>query len=227
MRHKILLLSAVLSLLVSVIMIPSCAKSTTTTTQSTSGEVEAPTFQGTTLTPISQQRNNALKGTQDIDEVTYKLIVTGLVKKPLTLSYANLLALPQISKLVELHCVEEWSFTAKWTGPSLSDILDASGVQSDATIVIFHTTDVPSGYSSLDISYIRQNNIIIALKLNDVTLPHDRGFPFQVVAEGKYGYKWAKWVTGIEVSNKTEFRGYWESNGYNNDATVGGPAYGP
>ena len=49
-------------------------------------------------------------------------------------------------------------------------------------------------------------------------MPPYRGFPFQVVAEGKYGYKWAKWVTRIELSANTSFRGYWESQGYSNDA---------
>ena len=48
----------------------------------------------------------------------------------------------------------------------------------------------------------------------------ERGYPFQVVAEDKLGYKWAKWVTGIEVSNDADYRGYWESRGYDNDAAV-------
>ena len=83
----------------------------------------------------------------------------------------------------------------------------------------------PTGYTSLDLSYIDNNNIIIALKDNDITLPSDRGFPFQVVAMGKYGYKWAKWVTRIELSSNTNFRGYWESNGYNNNGDVNGPEF--
>jgi len=62
------------------------------------------------------------------------------------------------------------------------------------------------------------------LKDNDVTLPAANGFPVRVVATGKYGYKWAKWVTSIELSSNTNFLGYWESNGYNNDGDVNGPA---
>ncbi|MHB1347792.1 MAG: molybdopterin-dependent oxidoreductase [Candidatus Humimicrobiaceae bacterium] len=53
---------------------------------------------------------------------------------------------------------------------------------------------------------------MIALKLNDITLPQDRGFPFQVVAKDKFGYEWAKWVTRIELSSDINFRGYWEKN---------------
>jgi DMSO/TMAO reductase YedYZ molybdopterin-dependent catalytic subunit len=64
------------------------------------------------------------------------------------------------------------------------------------------------------------------LRLNDITLPEDRGFPFQVVAESKYGYKWAKWVTGIELSADTGFLGYWESAGYSNNADIRGSGFG-
>ena len=178
-------------------------------------------FQGQKLTPISGQNNNALNGTQYIDQATYKLTVDGLVDHPLTLTYSDLQSYPQISRLMDLDCVEGWQFTAKWTGPSLVDILNAAGVQPGAKILIFHTSDVPSGYSSLDISYILDNNIIIALKDNDITLTPDRGFPFQVVAMSKLGYKWAKWITRIEVTSDTSFLGYWESRGYPNAANVG------
>lgn len=192
---------------------------------SNTAEVEAVEFQGTKLTPIAEQNNNALAGTQHIDKDTYRLTVDGLVENPLTLTYNDLLSFPQISWLMDLNCVEGWNFTAKWTGPELNTIFNDARVKPDAKIVIFHTTDVPEGYSSLDLSYIRDNNIIIALKLNDITLPQERGFPFQVVAKSKYGYKWAKWVTRIELSSDTSFRGYWESYGYNNNADITGPAF--
>jgi DMSO/TMAO reductase YedYZ molybdopterin-dependent catalytic subunit len=176
------------------------------------------------LTPIKNQRNNALAGTQHIARDTYTLAVDGLVDHPLSLSYNDLLAYPQISKLMDLDCVEGWNFTAKWTGPALSAIFNDAGVQAAAKIAIFYTKDTTLGYSSLDLSYISAQNIIIALKLNDITLPDDRGFPFQVVAESKYGYKWAKWIVRIELSSNTDFRGFWESRGYNNNADVTGPA---
>jgi DMSO/TMAO reductase YedYZ molybdopterin-dependent catalytic subunit len=131
-------------------------------------------FNGTKLTPIKQQQNNALAGTQNIDRATYSLTVDGLVNHPLTLSYDDLLALPQQERLQDLDCVEGWSFTAKWTGPSLNDIFKAAGVKQGAKIVIFHTADVPSGYSSLDLSYIVDNDIILGMKDNDITLPAAR-----------------------------------------------------
>jgi DMSO/TMAO reductase YedYZ molybdopterin-dependent catalytic subunit len=182
------------------------------------GETEATEYLGVKLTPISAQRNNALAGTQVINKDTYKLTVDGLVNKTLTLTYGDLQAYPQVSKLATLPCVEGWSFIAKWTGPALASILDDAGVKPEAKILIFYTADSASGYTSLDLSYIRDKNVIIALRLNDITMPQERGFPFQVVAEGKLGYKWAKWVTRIEVSDNENFRGYWESRGYSNSA---------
>ena len=191
----------------------------------TSGEVEAIEYQGVELTPIEKQNTNALSGIQEIDRETYTLTIDGLVENPLTLTYNDLLACTQESWLMDLDCVEGWSFTAKWTGPELNSIFNDAGIKPEAKIAIFYTSDVPTGYSSLDIDYITENNIIIALKINDITLPPERGFPFQVVAKSKYGYKWAKWITRVELSSDTDFRGYWESLGYSNNAEVGGPAF--
>jgi DMSO/TMAO reductase YedYZ molybdopterin-dependent catalytic subunit len=188
-------------------------------------EVEATEFQGVKLTPISQQGNNALAGTQNINRQTYKLIVDGLVENPLTLTYEQLMAYPQESWLMTFNCVEGWNFTAKWTGPQINSILNNARVKPEAKIIIFYTTDVPEGYSSLDLSYIHDNNILLALKLNDVTLAPERGFPFQVAAKSKFGYKWAKWVVRMELSSDINFRGYWESTGYNNNADENGPAF--
>jgi DMSO/TMAO reductase YedYZ molybdopterin-dependent catalytic subunit len=56
--------------------------------------------------------------------------------------------------------------------------------------------------------------------MNDVTIPPERGFPFMLVAESKWGYKWAKWITGIELSSDTSYRGYWEDRGYSNDGDL-------
>ena len=103
---------------------PSTTAAATTTT---SGEVEATEFQGTKLTPIKDQNLNALAGTQIINQADYTLTIDGLVDHPLTLSYADLEALPQVSELATLQCVEGWEYTAEWTGPSLSSIFAEAG----------------------------------------------------------------------------------------------------
>ena len=205
---------------------------TTTTTTYTYTETtplplagEATEFMGHKLTPISAQLNNAIKGTEYINQDIYHLTVDGLVDHPLSLSYTDLQAYPQIDQVMDLDCVEGWSFTAKWSGPSLNAIFADAGVQSGALIAIFYSVDVPLGFTSLDLKYITDNNIILGMKDNDIVLPPERGFPFQVVAMNKFGYKWAKWVTRIELSSDTNFRGFWETNGYNNNADINGPAF--
>ncbi|WP_445475935.1 molybdopterin-dependent oxidoreductase [Methanococcoides methylutens] len=186
-------------------------------------EVETLEYQGVELTPISEQRNNAIKGTQRINEDTYLLRIDGMVDDPQSFTYGQVTSYPNVSKVVILDCVEGWGFTAKWTGVPVKTLLDEAGVQEGATTVIFYSED---DYSTAhDLDYLVDNNIILGYKLNDVTLPQDRGFPFQLVAEGKYGYKWGKWITSIEVTDEP-YEGYWESRGYNNNADVGGPRFG-
>ena len=186
-------------------------------------ETEATEYQGIELTSINQQRNNAIRGTQFIDRDSYILEIDGLVERPAQMSYDQIISYPNVSKVVTLDCVEGWSFTAKWTGVPVETLFNETGVHENATTVIFHCAD---GYStSLDVDYLVDNDIMLAYKLNDITLPHDRGFPLQLVAEDKYGYKWAKWITRIEITDQP-YEGYWERAGYNNQADVGGPAFG-
>jgi DMSO/TMAO reductase YedYZ molybdopterin-dependent catalytic subunit len=181
-------------------------------------EIEAVEYQGTKLVPLSSQRNNAIKGTQRINKETYRLVVTGLIGPELNLTYNQILELPAYSELVYMPCVEGWGFNAKWTGFRMTDLLNFTGLNPGAKYVLFTSAD---GYTtSLPLDYLQNNNILLAYGIDDVTLPQDQGFPLQLVAKGKYGYKWAKWITKIEVTNN-DTRGYWEAIGYSNSANVG------
>ena len=117
-----------------------------------------------------------------------------------------------------LNCVTGWSVKALWEGIPLVEILDELDISEEANTLIFYS---PDGYStSLPISFIQENNIIIADKLNGVQLPPRQGFPFQLVAEQKYGYKWIRWIERIEISSNSDYEGYWESRGYSNSAEI-------
>ncbi|MEN6310695.1 MAG: molybdopterin-dependent oxidoreductase, partial [Acidobacteriota bacterium] len=72
---------------------------------------------------------------------------------------------------------------------------------------------------------VREKDILLAFRMNGLVLPVERGFPFQVVAEDKWGYKWAKWVTAIELGGDPGFKGYWEKRGYNNNGDLAGSIY--
>jgi DMSO/TMAO reductase YedYZ molybdopterin-dependent catalytic subunit len=105
-----------------------------------------------------------------------------------------------------------------WKGVKLTNLLEQAGWDRSGKVLIFRAVD---GYSSsLPLSYVEDNDILLAYQINGLPLPKARGFPFQVVAENKWGYKWVKWVDSIEVSDDVDFKGYWESRGYENDATL-------
>ena len=183
-------------------------------------KIEVREYEGRDLSSVEDFRENSIKGPQQVDEDTYRLRVGGLVETPLELGYEQVLAEnPAYTKVVTLNCVEGWSVDILWEGVRVADLLDSAGADSSARVVIFRSVD---GYStSLPVEFVRERDILLAYKMNGVVLPPERGFPFQVVAEDKWGYKWAKWVEEIEVSDDTSFEGYWEQRGYSNDGDLG------
>jgi DMSO/TMAO reductase YedYZ molybdopterin-dependent catalytic subunit len=178
--------------------------------------VEVTEYQGQRLGSINDFRENSIKGPQYIDKENYTLVLGGLVDQEKTYTYDEVLDHEKYEKVVTLNCVEGWSVTILWEGVLLKDLLGEAGIDPEANTVIFYAYD---GYSSsLPLDYITNNNILLAYKMNGVTLPPERGFPFQLVAESKLGYKWVKWITRIELSNDENYTGYWESRGYSNEA---------
>ena len=176
-------------------------------------------YQGQNLSSISDVKENAIAGTQYINKSTYRLTVTGLVNKTLEYTYDDVVISHQkYQKVITLYCVEGWSAKILWEGILLRDLIQEAGNLSTAKIVIFTASD---GYTtSLPLDYFFTNDILLAYKMNGLVIPPERGFPFQLVAESKYGYKWIKWITKIELSDNTNYQGYWESRGSPNNASV-------
>lgn len=176
-------------------------------------------YQGKDLSSISEFRENSIKGPQQVDRDSYRLKIGGLVDTEKSLTYEEVLTQNvAYKKVVTLNCVEGWSVDILWEGVKVADLLDSAGADPDARVIIFRSVD---GYStSLPASYIRDNDLLLAYKMNDVELPPERGFPFQLVAQDKWGYKWAKWIEEIEVSDDTSFKGYWEQRGYSNEGDL-------
>ena len=181
--------------------------------------IEIKEYEGTDLSSIVDFRENSIKGPQYVDMGNYRLKVSGLVENPASFTFNETINNYQnYKKVVTLHCVEGWSVTILWEGVLLRDLIQEVGVSPNATTVVFHAYD---GYTtSLPIDYIMDEEIILAYKMNGVPLPPERGYPFQLVAESKWGYKWIKWVTEIEISDDTDYKGYWERRGYSNDADL-------
>jgi len=176
-------------------------------------------YQGVELSPINAVYENTVAGLQYINQTTYQLKITGLVEKTLNYSYNQVITNhPTIPKVATIFCVEGWSATLLWEGISVNNLLMEAGINPQTTVIIFHASD---GYTTaLPLDYIVQNNIIIAYRINNVTLTAEKGWPFMLVGQNEYGYKWIKWLTEIEASNDSDYLGYWESRGYPNDATI-------
>lgn len=181
--------------------------------------VEIREYQGTDLSSITDFRENSIKGPQRIDLESYRLKVDGLVENRLEYTLGEVTDNHQsYKKVVTLNCVEGWRVKILWEGVLVKDLIEAAKASLEANTVIFHAYD---GYTtSLPLDYIMGQDIMLAYKMNGVVLPPERGAPFQLVAESKWGYKWIKWVTRIELSNDASYQGYWERRGYSNDGDL-------
>jgi len=175
-------------------------------------------YQGVKLSSVSDFYENSIEGPQYIDKEKYKLTLDGLVLHPKEYTYDQVIEHQKYQKVVTLNCVEGWSVNILWEGILVKDLLKEAGIDPQAKIIIFYAHD---GYStSYPLNYIMENDIIMAYKMNGLPMLPERGFPFELVAEKKWGYKWIKWITRIELSDNLAFRGYWESRGYSNDGDL-------
>lgn len=153
----------------------------------------------------------------------WRLVVDGLVARPLSLSPAQIQAMPAREQITRLDCVEGWSAIGKWTGPQLSLLLDAAGLLPAARYIVFHCADLYGGgrmpyYESVDLIDAFHPQTILAWRMNDQVLPVAHGAPVRVKIERQLGYKQAKYVMRIEArASLTDLHGgqggYWEDAG--------------
>jgi DMSO/TMAO reductase YedYZ molybdopterin-dependent catalytic subunit len=211
------------ALMLSMALISGCATKTPEPGASQLQSVEVRNYQGQRLDSIVKFEENSIKGPQHVNISNYKLVIGGLVDNPINLTYDQVLSLPSYQKVVTIHCVEGWDVKILWEGVRLEDLLNKAEIKPGANTVIFIAYD---GYStSLPLDDVKNKHLILAYKMNNVTLPPERGYPFQVVAEDKWGYKWAKWVTAIALSNDSNYKGFWETQGYNQKGDLNGPIF--
>jgi len=173
-------------------------------------------------------------GTKDPDSDAYRahvaagfaewrLAVSGLVEQPLSLSVAEVKALPQRTQITRHDCVEGWSAIGQWTGPQLSHILEMAKLKPEAKFIVFRCADNLNGsdyYESVDLIDAFHPQTIIAHALNGEPLPVKNGAPLRMRIERQLGYKHAKYLIGIEAVASLDHigsgnGGYWEDrSGY-------------
>ena len=216
-------ISTVLFLMLAVLS--SCSSSdpvgpdgTTEATDNRYSQLEIREYEGTRLDPSVGPRDNSIAGIQNVESEGYALNITGLVKEEKSLTYEEVLGMPAAEKLITLYCVEGWEATVLWEGVPIGELINLAEADGEANTVIFHCVD---GYTtSMPLADILERNMILAYSSNGIPLPPALGFPFIVVAEDKWGYKWARWVDAIILSSDTEYKGYWEERGFGNGADL-------
>ncbi len=169
-----------------------------------------------------------------VDEgfANWRLVIDGLVNRPLSLSLADLKKLPQRSQITRHDCVEGWSAIGGWTGPQLGPLLQAAGLKTNARYLIFHCADDYGGeiskggaqsmsryYESIDLVDGFHPQTILAHTMNGAPLTVAHGAPLRLRVERQLGYKQAKYVMRIEATDSFAHMaggkgGYWEDRGY-------------
>jgi DMSO/TMAO reductase YedYZ molybdopterin-dependent catalytic subunit len=174
------------------------------------------------LTPNDEFYVTSYRSPPDIRVNQWSLSVRGLVGKPVTLTYPQLLERPAVSEIVTLECVgngvaADAISTARWDGVPLKTLLEEAGVPLQAVDVVFHAAD---GYSDgIPVSRAMAGDVLVAHRMNGVPLPRGHGFPARIVVPGIYGMKNVQWVTDIEVVDR-DYKGYYQQKGWSDEAVV-------
>jgi len=144
----------------------------------------------------------------------WRLTVDGLVDTPRSLSFDDLLCLDRVDQVTDFHCVEGWSvYDVPWNGVHLQSLLDAvGGARSGATHVTFHTIDGVYN-ESLPLDIALEPKTLLGYGVGGRTLPLKHGFPLRVVVPRLQGYKSAKYLHRIELTDHP-IEGFWVQLGY-------------
>ena len=163
-----------------------------------------------------------------VDISSWNLRVFGMVDKEVRLSFSDLVQLPLIERYVTIACVSNevggnLVGNAKWTGVRLTDVLDMAGVHAGATQVVPRSVDGwTAGFPTTWVTDpAHPRDAMIAVKMNDVPLPVEHGFPARLIVPGLYGYVSAtKWLTEIELTTLEAVDAYWVPRGWAKEAPI-------
>jgi DMSO/TMAO reductase YedYZ molybdopterin-dependent catalytic subunit len=150
----------------------------------------------------------------------YHLVVNGLVERPLSLTVADLEAMPALDLVRPFQCVTGWRVNSvHWTGVRLGHLLDVAGVAAGGKALHFVSFD--GAYTeSLTLDQARLPDVIVAYRMLGGPVAREHGGPVRLYVPEMYGYKSIKWLSQISVVDRVE-PGYWEDLGYDIDAWVG------
>ena len=173
----------------------------------------APTFSDSDLTPFEKFPINDY----DVDDPgvifeNWTLTVSGLVQKPGDYKLAQIQALPPLRQNTKHVCVEGWDVIGRFGGARLSDFLRVIGADTSARFITVACAD--DYYESLDMATALHPQTLLCWEMYDQPLTREHGAPLRLNVPTKIGYKQAKYLTDLKVTNVLEKVGYWEDQGY-------------
>lgn len=142
----------------------------------------------------------------------WRLRIDGAVETPVTLSWAELLALPQVEDVSDFHCVTTWSrMDLRWEGVRFSTLASLAGPKEGASHVLCHAYD---GYSTnLPLEEALKDDVLLVHRVEGGPLPIEHGGPCRMITPQLYAWKGAKWINRLEILIGDK-KGFWEQRGY-------------
>jgi DMSO/TMAO reductase YedYZ molybdopterin-dependent catalytic subunit len=152
----------------------------------------------------------------EIPLTEWKLTLDGLVDRPATLSWSELMALPQVEDVSDFHCVTTWSkYDCRWSGVAFTTLFEIVQPKPEAKYVYFTSYD---GYSTnVPLAQCLDDDVLIATSFDGAPVSREHGGPARVIIPKLYAWKGAKFVSGITFLAEDKL-GFWELRGYSNTA---------
>ena len=173
----------------------------------------APDFADSDLTPFTKFPINGYDVEDPgVDFDKWNLTVSGAVQKPGDYTLAQIQALPKFSQNTRHICVEGWDVIGNFGGVHLSDFLKMIGADTTARIVYVECAD--DYYESLDMATALHPQTMLCYEMYGQPLTREHGAPLRLTIPTKIGYKQAKYLTDLKVTNVLQRVGYWEDQGY-------------
>jgi DMSO/TMAO reductase YedYZ molybdopterin-dependent catalytic subunit len=173
----------------------------------------APTFDNADVAPFDKFPINGYDvDDPGVDFDKWTLTVTGAVKKPGDFKLAQIQSLPRYRQNTRHICVEGWDVIGRFGGARLSDFLTAIGADTTAKYVTVNCAD--DYYESLDMATALHPQTLLCYEMYEQPLTRAHGAPLRLQIPTKVGYKQAKYLTDLKVTNVLDRVGYWEDQGY-------------
>lgn len=190
------------------------------------GPSQAPPFKYDSpvmITPVDQFYEVKYSATvPHVDASTWRLLVTGEVERPLSLTLEEIKAMPMVEEMRTLECISnpaggDLIGNAVWRGVRLAEILQRAGVRPGVTEIVIRSAD--DYHTSIPLALAMDGHSLLVYWMNGIDLPVEHGYPLRALWPGRYGMKQPKWIAQLEAitDHHTDF---WEGQGWSNEAII-------